>query len=120
MIKINLNGKSSKYLGIAVLAAICFAAWTGRSDAQQGSASVSVKADEIGGVVTSSKGPEAGVWVIAETTDLPTRYIKEVVTDDRGRYLIPACPRRNTRCGRAATAWWIRRRCKRRRASPSI
>ena len=66
------------------------AAWMGRSNAQQGSASVSVKADEIGGVVTSSKGPEAGVWVIAETTDLPTRYIKEVVTDDRGRYLIPA------------------------------
>ncbi len=38
-------------------------------------------------------GPEAGVWVIAETTDLPTRYIKEVVTDDRGRYLIPDLPK---------------------------
>ena len=52
----------------------------------------SVKSDEIGGVVTSAKGPEAGVWVIAETTDLPTRYIKEVVSDDQGRYLIPALP----------------------------
>lgn len=50
------------------------------------------KSDEIGGIVTSAKGPEAGVWVIAETTDLPTRYIKEVVTDDQGRYLIPALP----------------------------
>src|SRR5579884_969694 len=52
-----------------------------------------LKADEIGGTVSSAKGPEAGVWVIAETTDLPTRYIKEVVTDDRGRFLIPALPK---------------------------
>src|ERR1041385_1420462 len=54
---------------------------------------VKIKAGEIGGVVASTKGPEAGVWVIAETTDLPTRYIKEVVTDDRGRYLIPELPK---------------------------
>jgi hypothetical protein len=56
-------------------------------------AAVKIKPGDIGGVVTSSKGPEAGVWVIAETTDLPTRYIKEVVTDDRGRYLIPDLPK---------------------------
>ncbi len=43
----------------------------------------------IGGVVTSAKGPEAGVWVIAETTDTPTRFIKIVVTDDAGRYVLP-------------------------------
>src|SRR5690348_764574 len=55
-------------------------------------ATVKVKSDEIGGVVSSAKGVEAGVWVIAETTGLPTRYIKEVVTDDQGRYLIPALP----------------------------
>src|SRR4029077_19592549 len=48
--------------------------------------------NDIGGVVSSTKGPEAGVWVIAETQDLPTHFIKEVVTDDRGRYLIPALP----------------------------
>jgi hypothetical protein len=58
--------------------------------AQQGAPSVGAR--DIGGVVSSSKGPEAGVWVIAETTDLPTRYIKQVVTDDRGRYLIPDLP----------------------------
>jgi hypothetical protein len=52
-----------------------------------------VRPNEIGGVVSSSKGPEAGVWVIAETTSLPTRYIKEVVTDDRGRYLVPDLPK---------------------------
>src|SRR5579863_5967222 len=93
MTKTKIAVKSSKYLGIAVLAVICMAAWMGRSNGQQGSASVTVKADGIGGVVSSSKGPEAGVWVIAETTDLPTRYIKEVVTDDRGRYLIPDLPK---------------------------
>src|SRR5690348_7610807 len=57
--------------------------------------SIKIKAVDIGGVVTSAQGPEAGVWVIAETTDLPTRYIKEVVTDDRGRYLIPDLPAAN-------------------------
>jgi hypothetical protein len=56
---------------------------------------VAVDADDIGGVVTGPNGPEAGVWVIAETTDLATRYIKSVVTDDRGRYLIPDLPPAN-------------------------
>ncbi len=54
---------------------------------------VSVKPDTIGGVVTSAKGPEAGVWVIAQTSDLPTRVTKIVVTDDKGRYLIPEMPK---------------------------
>jgi hypothetical protein len=48
--------------------------------------------DDIGGVVTGPSGPEAGVWVIAETTDLPTRFARIVVTDDAGRYLIPDLP----------------------------
>jgi hypothetical protein len=46
----------------------------------------------IGGVVQSPKGPEAGVWVIAETKDLPTNFIKIVVTDDRGRFMVPELP----------------------------
>jgi hypothetical protein len=50
---------------------------------------------DIGGVVTGAKGPEAGVWVIAETSDLATKYVKIVVTDDRGRYLIPGLPKAN-------------------------
>jgi hypothetical protein len=54
---------------------------------------VPVDADDIGGVVTGAKGPEAGVWVIAETTDLPTRFARIVVTDDRGRYLLPDLPK---------------------------
>ncbi|HJX19776.1 MAG TPA: hypothetical protein VJ454_02210, partial [Steroidobacteraceae bacterium] len=44
---------------------------------------VAIDNDDIGGVVTGPNGPEAGVWVIAETTDLPTRYAKMVVTDDQ-------------------------------------
>jgi hypothetical protein len=49
--------------------------------------------EDIGGVVNGPKGPEAGVWVIAETTDLPTRYAKVVVTDDQGRFVIPQLPK---------------------------
>jgi len=58
-------------------------------------ATVAIDPDDIGGVVTSSRGPEAGVWVIAETRDTPTRLVKSVVTDDRGRYLIPDLPKGN-------------------------
>ena len=56
---------------------------------------VAIDADDIGGIVTGPKGPEAGVWVIAETTDLPTRFTKSVVTDDQGRYVIPDLPNGN-------------------------
>jgi len=49
--------------------------------------------DDIGGVVTSSAGPEAGVWVIAETSDLGTKFRKIVVTNDRGQYLLPDLPK---------------------------
>ncbi len=62
--------------------------------AQQAPA-VAIDDDDIGGVVRGPNGPEAGVWVIAETTDLPTRYIKSVVTDDQGRYVIPDLPTAN-------------------------
>ena len=60
--------------------------------AQAAAARVAVDADDIGGVVTGVNGPEAGVWVIAETTDLPTKFRKIVVTDDQGRFLVPDLP----------------------------
>src|SRR5690348_4723077 len=53
---------------------------------------VTVGVNDIGGTVTGPSGPEAGVWVIAETTELPTRFARIVVTDDSGRYLIPDLP----------------------------
>ena len=56
--------------------------------------------DDIGGVVTGATGPEAGVWVIAETADLPTRFVKIVVTDDQGRYVLPEMPKANYDIGR--------------------
>ena len=49
-------------------------------------------ADDITGVVAGPDGPEAGVWVIAETTELPTPFARIVVTDEEGRYLIPDLP----------------------------
>lgn len=72
------------------------AGWTTSASAKsptESAKSVQVNSSEIGGVVFSLKGPEAGVWVIAETTDLPTRFIKIVVTDDDGRYLLPELPK---------------------------
>src|SRR5437762_14285912 len=58
-------------------------------------ARVSIGNTDIGGVVTSSKGPEAGVWDIAETTDLSTKFAKIVVTDDRARDVMPDLPKAN-------------------------
>src|SRR5688572_31684895 len=62
------------------------------TSARQPASSVTIDKDDVGGVVTGPKGPEAGVWVIAETTELPTKFAKIVVTDDRGRYLLPDLP----------------------------
>jgi hypothetical protein len=53
---------------------------------------VSAGSDDISGVVRGPGGPEAGVWAIAETTTLPTKLTKIVVTDDEGRFLIPDLP----------------------------
>ena len=74
---------------------VFLAASLAKTTAQQANNPVRVDADDIGGVVTSSKGPEAGVWVIAETADLPTKLSKTVVTDDQGRYLLPDLPKAN-------------------------
>ena len=54
---------------------------------------INVGDDDLGGIVASASGPEAGVWVIAGTTDLPTGFGKIVVTDESGRYLLPDLPK---------------------------
>src|SRR5439155_24724737 len=56
-------------------------------------APIAVGESDIGGTVTGEKGPEAGVWVIAETTGLPTKFARIVVTDDQGRYVVPDLPK---------------------------
>ena len=63
----------------------------------QQSGTITIAASDLGGVVSGPKGPEAGVWVIAETTELPTKFAKIVVTDDQGRYVIPDLPKANYR-----------------------
>ncbi len=84
--------KSSETGSLAVLAvlAIMLAGIT-PANAQ----TVAIDSNDIGGVVKGSNGPESGVWVIAETRELGTRYIKSVVTDDKGRYVLPDLPKAN-------------------------
>ena len=60
---------------------------------QKADPSVRIGDNDLGGVVSSANGSEAGVWVIAETTDLPTKFAKIVVTDDQGRYVMPDLPK---------------------------
>jgi hypothetical protein len=90
MVKRPLVYSSATVAALVVLLAACPAA--GPQVQQSSRASVSIDNDDIGGVVTGKNGPEAGVWVIAETTELGTRFAKMVVTDDEGRYLIPDLP----------------------------
>ena len=73
--------------GISLLLAAC--------QVPPGASRAGIGESDLAGMVTSANGPEAGVWVIAETTDLPTKFTKIVVTDDRGRYLIPELPKAN-------------------------
>ena len=73
-------------LALVPIACLCLVGCEPARDA------VSSGGDDIDGVVMGPAGPEAGVWVIAETQDLPTRFSKTVVTDDRGRYVLPDLP----------------------------
>ena len=76
-------------LGVAgLLTSTAVSMTAGQSSAQP----PAIDKDDLGGVVTGPKGPEAGVWVIAETTELPTRFAKIAVTDEQGRYVVPDLP----------------------------
>src|SRR6185503_13693548 len=88
MLKVAAMG--TKSLAVSLIALMGLA--VGPSSGQTG-AGVAIDGDDIGGTVTGPKGPEAGVWVIAETTELPTKFAKIVVTDDRGRFVIPDLPK---------------------------
>src|ERR1700680_1292715 len=88
--------KRALYPGIVIVLAVLLAATlAGLRAAQLKGEPVRVGNADVGGVVSSAKGAEAGVWVIAETTDLPTKFVKIVVTDDQGRYLVPDLPKAN-------------------------
>jgi hypothetical protein len=62
------------------------------AEAQSARDDAGIAGDSIAGTVTSNRGTEAGVWVIAETSDFQTRFAKIVVTDEAGRFLIPDLP----------------------------
>src|SRR5688572_13847230 len=81
----------------AAAAAVAMAA----ACAMQAGSGISIGDSDLGGTVSGPGGPEAGVWVIAETTDLPTKYAKMVVTDERGRYVVPGLPK-------ATYSVWVR------------
>ena len=72
----------------ALVIATTTALWLGMAATAQGP----LDADDIGGVVRGPNGPEAGIWVIAETDDFDTKFRKIVVTDDAGRYVLPDLP----------------------------
>jgi hypothetical protein len=81
--------------GVAAIAIAAFLAGAPTRAVAQQNAAVRIGMSDLGGTVTGPNGPEAGVWVIAETTDLPTKMAKMVVTDDQGRYLLPELPKAN-------------------------
>src|SRR5262249_44122727 len=85
----SLSWKTGTLAFFAVTAATLVLVSAGQ---QSTAAPPAIDNDDIGGVVTGTRGPEAGVWVIAETSGLPTRLIKSVVTDDQGRFVIPDLP----------------------------
>jgi hypothetical protein len=81
--------------GLFAVAAVAASAlvWAASTHgAQPAPGGIAIDGDDIAGVVRGASGPEAGVWVIAETSDLPTKFARIVVTDDQGRYLIPDLP----------------------------
>src|SRR5713101_2995479 len=92
--RMSRRGLFAPFAAVAV-AAFVAASLTSVGAGQTPAKTVAVDSDNIGGVVTGARGPEAGVWVIAETRDTPTRLIKIVVTDDQGRYLVPGLPAGN-------------------------
>ena len=90
-----MRTKGSLHLVIAGISLVMAGCQVAPSGSQGAASGPPVGAGDLRGTVTSAGGPEAGVWVIAETNDLPTKFTKIVVTDDRGRYLIPELPRAN-------------------------
>ena len=103
MTKFYLQSRTIKALAgllvglILLAAAIRLEAGPRGNAANTGAAASGLAGDTgfISGVVISSKGPEGGVWVIAETMDLGTKFRKIVVTNDQGQYLLPDLPKAN-------------------------
>src|ERR1700756_50113 len=103
-----MSMKRTFYLSVA---AVSLASLLGVAPARLSAQStLALDNDDIGGVVTGPNGPEAGVWVIVETTDFGTKLAKMVGTDEQGRYVVPDLPRQSTKSGCAAMASSTRRK----------
>ncbi len=87
-----MSASATRSIATLAVAALGAAALVPGSPPAAAAQAVAIDADDIGGVVSGPHGPEAGVWVIAETDDLATRLRKIVVTDDAGRYVLPDLP----------------------------
>jgi hypothetical protein len=86
--------RRGKVMWVAAAGALSVATVLVRAAAPpQTAATVAIDADDVGGVVTGPTGPEAGVWVIAQTAELGTPFVRIVVTDDQGRYVVPDLPK---------------------------
>ena len=80
-------------LGAGLMLAVAGALASSNQPAPPAPAPPPVDRDDIGGTVVSEEGPESGVWVVAETSDPTSRFIRIVVTDDQGRFVVPDLPR---------------------------
>ena len=89
------NHKNSLFSAMTAIGIALLVGLAPISLSAQQSPAVSIGNTDLGGVVSGPNGPEAGVWVIAETSDLPTKMAKIVVTDDQGRYVMPDLPKAN-------------------------
>ena len=71
---------------------LCLVAWP--NDGIVGQANIPIDRASIAGVVRNrtTGAVEAGVWVIAETRSLPSVFRRIVVTDEQGRFVVPALP----------------------------
>lgn len=90
-----MKQKTAQRWLVAVIIVCLASAYASLGSQQARAPEIVIGATDIGGAVATASGPEAGVWVIAETTDLPTKFAKMVVTDDQGRYVIPELPKAN-------------------------
>ncbi|MBV9559469.1 MAG: carboxypeptidase regulatory-like domain-containing protein, partial [Bradyrhizobium sp.] len=103
-----------------VMVVLALAMFTAGAGAQQNPGpAVAIDDDDIGGVVTSRFGPEAGVWVIAQTTELSTRFAKIAVTDERGGYVVPDLPHAHYQVWVRGYGWSTRQRSRPSRARSS-
>src|SRR5215510_6892202 len=72
-----------RWIVIAMIAGCLECCYVSLNAQQRRVPEVTIGSTDIGGVVASPSRSEAGVWVIAETIDLPTKFAM-VVTDDLG------------------------------------